>query len=99
MGSVPWSLALAGLLVASVVGCASSRGVSLRSAPQSPLVDRLKLTSYWGPQASERTMQTLRVCNLADDLAEAWCLVTYVSNAAVDAICAGVPAIVTGACA
>ena len=70
MGSVPWSLALAGLLVASVVGCASSRGVSLRSAPQSPLVDRLKLTSYWGPQASERTMQTLRVCNLADDLAE-----------------------------
>ncbi len=36
---------------------------------------------------------------LADDLAEAWCLVTYVSNAAVDAICAGVPAIVTGPCA
>ncbi len=36
---------------------------------------------------------------LADDLAGAWCLVTYVSNAAVEAICAGVPAIVTGACA
>ena len=70
IGSTAWRLALVGLLVASVVGCASSRGVSLRSAPQSPLVDRLKLTSYWGPQASPRTMQTLRVCNLADDLAE-----------------------------
>ncbi|HDZ74382.1 MAG TPA: hypothetical protein ENH55_16790 [Aurantimonas coralicida] len=36
---------------------------------------------------------------LADDLAGAWCLVTYVSNAAVEALCAGVPAIVTGPCA
>ena len=36
---------------------------------------------------------------LGNDLAEAWCLVTYVSNAAVEALCAGVPAIVTGACA
>lgn len=36
---------------------------------------------------------------LADDLADAWCLVTYVSNAAVEALSAGVPAIVTGPCA
>ncbi|MEE8450815.1 MAG: alpha/beta hydrolase [Thermoguttaceae bacterium] len=60
---------LAGLLIVSLAGCASSRGVSLRSTPQGPLVDRLKLTSYWGPKPSPRTMQTLRVCHLTDDLA------------------------------
>ena len=32
-------------------------------------------------------------------LAGAWCLVTYVSNAAVDAVIAGVPVICLGQCA
>lgn len=33
---------------------------------------------------------------LAADLADCWCVVTWASNAAVEAICAGVPAIVLG---
>lgn len=36
---------------------------------------------------------------LAQDLQNCWCLVTWTSNAAVDAILAGVPAICTGPCA
>jgi len=36
---------------------------------------------------------------LEQDLAGAWCLVTYVSNAAVEAVCAGIPVICTGSCA
>ena len=35
---------------------------------------------------------------LADDLVGAWCLVTYVSNAAVEAVCTGIPVIATGRC-
>lgn len=37
--------------------------------------------------------------SLAAELDGAWCLVTYVSNAAVESICSGVPAICTGKCA
>ncbi|HYW79442.1 MAG TPA: alpha/beta hydrolase [Thermoguttaceae bacterium] len=65
---MPGFWVLIALLSVPLVGCASSRGVSLRSAPQSPLAERLQLTSYWGPQPSDRTMQTLRVCHLTDDL-------------------------------
>ncbi|OHB70021.1 MAG: hypothetical protein A2V70_18395 [Planctomycetes bacterium RBG_13_63_9] len=60
---------LLGVLVLAAGGCAST-GVSLRSAPDNPLTDRLKLTSYWGPQPSDRTTQVLRVCNLDGDLAD-----------------------------
>lgn len=60
-------LYLATLLV-SLAGCASTRYVELRSVPRSPLVDRLKLTSYKGPQPTERTMQVLRQYDLVRDL-------------------------------
>ncbi len=56
------------LAVALMGGCSSSRGIRLRSVPQSPLVDRLKLTSFWGPKPSDRTLQVLRVDNLEGDL-------------------------------
>lgn len=36
---------------------------------------------------------------LADDLADCWALVTYMSNAAVEAVCAGVPVFCSGPCA
>jgi len=67
LGPVCWGVVLAGLLALSVAGCASSRGVSLRSIPKNPLADSLKLTSWSGPQPSERTVQVLRVCNLQWD--------------------------------
>lgn len=58
------ALALAGLVALTSGGCTFSRGVSLRSVPYNPLVERLNLASYWGPRPSERTLQVLRVCNL-----------------------------------
>ena len=50
-----------------LAGCATSKMTELRSVPRSPLVDRFKLTSYKGPQASARTRQFLRVNDLEDD--------------------------------
>lgn len=44
-----------------------------------------------------RTKRTAKP--LAADLKDAWCVVTHASNAAVEAILAGVPAICTGDCA
>ena len=45
-------------------GCASSKWVTLRSAPQNALVDELKLTASGGPRPTKRTMQLLRLYNL-----------------------------------
>jgi pimeloyl-ACP methyl ester carboxylesterase len=50
--------------VALLPGCASNKWVTLRSVPQNPLVDELKLTASGGPSPSPRTMQLLRVYNL-----------------------------------
>ncbi len=49
-------------------GCAAVRYVEVRNVPRSPLVDRLKLTSYQGPQPTDRTMQILRQYDLLQDL-------------------------------
>jgi len=57
---------LVAVLAAAVGGCASSQYATLRPVPRSPLVDRLKLTSRSGPEASGRTRQFLRVHDLAD---------------------------------
>ena len=56
------------LLVTAVAGCSSNKMVTLRSVPQSPLVDKLKLTARGGPRASARTRQLLRLYDLTDDL-------------------------------
>jgi len=64
--AVAWLIALAGMIVIPPAGGCSSTGVSLRSVPKSPLVDELKLTARGGPQPSPRTMQLLRVHNLAE---------------------------------
>lgn len=61
-----WVLALVVMMVPAVSGCASSKYASLRSVPKSPLVDRLNLTSWHGPQAGSRTRQFLRVYDLAE---------------------------------
>jgi len=58
------------LILAAVGGCASTRYVELRSVPRGPLVDRLKLTSYEGPQPTDRTMQILRQYDLVRDLTQ-----------------------------
>ncbi|MBN2477538.1 MAG: alpha/beta fold hydrolase [Pirellulales bacterium] len=63
---VAWTVLLAAAVL-SAGGCASSRGVSLRSIPQNPLADSLKLTARSGPRPSPRTVQVLRVCNLRWD--------------------------------
>ncbi len=60
-------LLAAAVSLAGAMGCAGPRYCSLRPVPQSPLVDRLKLTSRSGPEASPRTKQFLRVYDLADD--------------------------------
>lgn len=59
------ALATAALGV-SAGGCATPKMAELRSVPQSPLVERFKLTSRKGPQASQRTRQFLRVNDLED---------------------------------
>src|SRR5262245_4342866 len=57
-----------GLLAAlSVCGCASSKGVALRAAPQTPLSERLMLFASGGPRPTERTMQLLRRYDLEQD--------------------------------
>ena len=68
VGAIVCQVLLVALLLLPGGGCASSRGVSLRSTPQNPLADALQLTSYWGPRPSGRTMQVLRVCNLEEEL-------------------------------
>ncbi|MHB1035570.1 MAG: esterase/lipase family protein [Pirellulales bacterium] len=63
---VPHSKTIPGILtvLAAVIlpagGCTSSKWANLRSAPQNPLVERLQLSSYSGPQPSPRTVQLLR---------------------------------------
>ena len=57
---------LALLAVVCAGGCATSKFVELRSVPRDPLGEELKLGSWWGPEPTPRTMQVLRVCNLAD---------------------------------
>ena len=62
-----WVLSLAVFLLPALGGCASSKYATLRKVPQSPLVDRLKLTARSGPRPSGRTEQFLRVYDLVDD--------------------------------
>jgi pimeloyl-ACP methyl ester carboxylesterase len=54
------------LLCLAGAGCGSTQWVSVRSTPYSPLVERLKLTSWHGPQPSDRTVQVLRRYALAE---------------------------------
>jgi hypothetical protein len=65
-------VAAAALLVliafGSLAGCSSTKWVSVRSTPHSPLVERLKLTSRGGGKPSERTVQLLRRYALEDDI-------------------------------
>jgi pimeloyl-ACP methyl ester carboxylesterase len=61
------AIALAAGLLLAAYGCAP-KYVTLRSAPHTPLGEELQLGSWSGPQPSPRTMQLLRVCNLADGL-------------------------------
>lgn len=56
-----------GALVLAMSGCASTKYVSLRTAPRNPLVDELKLTASGGPRATDRTQQLLRVYNLTEE--------------------------------
>lgn len=63
-----WTLVLAALWLALGGGCASTKWVSLRSVPKTPLSEQLKLTAYSGPQPSDRTLQLLRVYNLTDQV-------------------------------
>jgi hypothetical protein len=66
-GSRLWIIIqLAAALLAS--GCATTHYVKVNSAPHSPLVERLKLTSRGGPQPSARTLQLLRLYDLLGDL-------------------------------
>ncbi len=61
-----WALAMAAVVALAGGGCASSKYATLRPVPRSPLVDRLKLTSRSGPQATSRTQQFLRVYDLTE---------------------------------
>ena len=56
----------ASLLFSICCSCTATKYVELRSTPRSPLTERLKLTSSGGPQASKRTMQTLRQFDLLE---------------------------------
>jgi len=47
----------------------------------------------------DRSRGNRRQRPLTRDFKGAWCLVTYTSNAAVEAVCAGIPVICTGPCA
>jgi pimeloyl-ACP methyl ester carboxylesterase len=55
------------LLLGLGVGCSSARFVTLRSVPDTPLAESLQLTSR-RPRPSQRSMQFLRVNDLAEDL-------------------------------
>jgi hypothetical protein len=63
-GTSVWALAVVWLALGG--GCASTKWVTLRSAPKTPLAEQLKLTAFSGPQPSDRTKQLLRVYNLSD---------------------------------
>ncbi len=52
-------------------GCAASRFISLRSIPNSPLVEQLKLDSRRGPEATGRTLQLLRRYDLLEQFQDA----------------------------
>jgi pimeloyl-ACP methyl ester carboxylesterase len=56
--------ALLTIALIAPAGCSSNK-VSLRSVPKNPLGEELQLGSYWGPQASPRTVQLLRIHNLS----------------------------------
>ncbi|MBI3467897.1 MAG: alpha/beta hydrolase [Planctomycetes bacterium] len=62
------AMAMIGLAVIGIAGCASQKSASLRSAPRNPLADQLQLGSWGGPKPSERTTQVLRRYDLLDDL-------------------------------
>ena len=62
------SFAAALLAVLLSSGCRSTQYVKVRSAPRSPLVEQLKLTSRGGPEPSGRTLQLLRQYDLLADL-------------------------------
>lgn len=55
-----WRVLSAGLLLAVLAGCGGQRFVKLRSTPQNPLADQLRLTARGGPEPSKRTKQLLR---------------------------------------
>ena len=55
------------VILLCLAGCAS-QWVSLRAMPSNPLIEELHLASWSGPKPSPRTMQVLRVYNLADDI-------------------------------
>ncbi|MGH7192216.1 MAG: hypothetical protein ACREJM_01640, partial [Candidatus Saccharimonadales bacterium] len=61
------SASLAALLIAAG-GCRTTHYVKVSSVPHSPLVERLKLTSWGGPQPSARTLQLLRQYDLIHGL-------------------------------
>ncbi|MEZ6047076.1 MAG: hypothetical protein R3C11_16145 [Planctomycetaceae bacterium] len=54
------------LCLCLVSGCATNRLVKVRTVPQNPLTDKLKLSAWRGPKPSERTTQTLRRYDLVD---------------------------------
>ena len=66
--------------MATVAGCTDNLAALVRSHTDRPVRVRRKSAST----------------PLVADLQDCWCLVTWASNAAVEAICAGVPAIVLG---
>jgi Alpha/beta hydrolase family len=49
-------------------GCTSTKYVTLRSVPRSPLAGQLMLTSWKGPRPTPRTMQVLRRHDLVGEL-------------------------------
>jgi pimeloyl-ACP methyl ester carboxylesterase len=59
-------VAVAATFVAGTTGC-TTRYVTVREVPDSPLVERLHLTSRSGPKASPRTRLVLRRLGLEDD--------------------------------
>ncbi|MBS0207583.1 MAG: alpha/beta fold hydrolase [Planctomycetes bacterium] len=54
------------LALVLVVGCATPKYLNVRSAPNNPLVDQLKLRTK--TEATERSMQVLRQYNLTEEL-------------------------------
>ncbi len=65
----PWFwLAAISLAAPLSTGCGTTHYVKVNSAPHSPLVERLKLTSRGGPQPSARTLQLLRQYDLLSGL-------------------------------
>jgi len=61
-------LVVAWLLVSvGMAGCATSKGVALRSVPQTALSDRLMLMASGGPKPTPRTLQFLRRYDLEQD--------------------------------